>query len=93
MNKYNDERQTQLRNIQKVNEVIFSARVGKATLEMLRSAGNPFQHDSAGKLIPGREPYHSDFIPEEGLQDNRRAGEAVPEGVPKPRTGNCGHQP
>ena len=63
VNKYNDERQAQLRNIQNVNEVIFSARVGKATPEMLRAAGNPFQHDFAGKLIPGREPYLDDFIP------------------------------
>ena len=30
---------------------------------MLRAAGNPFQHDSASQLIPGREPYHNDFIP------------------------------
>ena len=63
VNKYYDKRLAQLRSIQNVNEVIFSARVGKATLEMRRAAGNPFQHDSAGQLIPGREPYHNDFIP------------------------------
>ena len=41
VNKQEDERQIQQRNIQKVDEVIFNAQVGKATSEQLRAAGNP----------------------------------------------------
>ena len=59
VNKHEDERQLQLANIRRVDEVLFKARTGDATLEQLRQAGNPFQHDTAGKLISGRLPYKS----------------------------------
>ena len=45
-----------------MDEVLFKARTGDATLEQLRQAGYPFQHDTAGKLITGRLPYKSKYL-------------------------------
>ena len=57
------ERTIQLRNIQNLEKVINNVHNGCGTIEQLRSAGNPFQHDTAGRQIRGREPYHNRFIP------------------------------
>ena len=38
-------------------------RNGHRTIEQLRSAKNPYQQDTAGWQIRGREPYYNTFIP------------------------------